>query len=64
MQNQQQISVAPWCIYRQISSGYQICIARLKTRGEAESHLKLFKSHLPEAVLTLAFTTEETTPIR
>ncbi len=57
--NNQHQTEAPWCIFRSISSGYQLCIARTKTRAEIERHYKSLKQLMPNAELTIAFTTED-----
>ncbi|MGD1911227.1 MAG: hypothetical protein ACFB2X_10320 [Rivularia sp. (in: cyanobacteria)] len=57
--NNQNQTQAPWCIFRSISSGYQMCIARTKTRGEIERHYKSLRQLMPNAQLTIVFTTED-----
>ncbi len=57
--NNQDQTEAPWCIFRSISSGYQMCIARTKTRGEIERHYKSLRQLMPNAQLTIVFTTED-----
>ncbi|MEM9925623.1 MAG: hypothetical protein AAF915_18050 [Cyanobacteria bacterium P01_D01_bin.50] len=57
--NNQDQTEAPWCIFRSISSGYQMCIARTKTRGEIEKYYKSLRQLMPNAQLTIVFTTED-----
>jgi hypothetical protein len=56
--NQQQ--QAYWCIFKRLSSGgYQLCIARFRSRSECERHLELLKKLMPKAQLEIAFSTED-----
>ncbi|NJN13238.1 MAG: hypothetical protein HC836_18035 [Richelia sp. RM2_1_2] len=54
-----QLAISPWCIFKTISSGYQMCIARLRTRQEAENYLECLQRLMPNARLEIAFTTED-----
>lgn len=49
-----------WCIFRRISSGYHICIAKHNSRAESERAFALLKTLMPEASLQMAFSTEDT----
>lgn len=54
-----QCAEANWCIFRRIGSGYQLCIARLRTRSEAERYYASLKRLMPEAHLTLAYSVKD-----
>lgn len=55
-----QLAEANWCIFKRLSSGgYQMCIARLRTRGECERHLEILQSLMPDARLEMCFSTED-----
>ncbi|NJN13167.1 MAG: hypothetical protein HC836_19595 [Richelia sp. RM2_1_2] len=54
-----QLAISPWCIFKRISSGYQMCIARLRTRAEAEKYLECLKQLMPNAHLEIVFSTED-----
>lgn len=50
---------ANWCVFKRIGSGYQMCIARLYTRSEAEKYYLILKSLMPASELTLAFSDKD-----
>ncbi|AFY54639.1 hypothetical protein Riv7116_2108 [Rivularia sp. PCC 7116] len=53
-------SEANWCIFKRLSTGgYQMCIARLESRAECERHFKVLQGLLPNAILEIAFSTED-----
>lgn len=54
-----QYADANWCVFKQIASGYQLCIARLRTRSEAEKHYASLKSLMPDSKLTLAYSEKD-----
>lgn len=50
---------ANWCVFKRIGSGYQMCIARLNTRSEAEKYYATLKRLMPTSELTLAYSEKD-----
>lgn len=55
----QLVEEANWCIFKRISSGYQMCIARLRTRAECEKVFETLTKLMPNAQLEMCFSDED-----